>query len=521
MSDTNTNTNKNPSTNPNQPKKSNFNKKKFKYGSIAVSITIVIVALAVVLNVVLSMLSDKYSLKVDLTKNKLYEISDTTTDYLESLNREVDIVVTMAESSVESDSYLQYAKAIFDKFENISEYVNVKYVDIMKKPEEIAKYQQNYGSNIDEYQIIISSGTRVKVYPLENLLNLEADYTTGQYVVTSLNIEALVTPAIMSVTDSNPKKVAIISLDMAQAVQYSLMQFENLLDMNGYTFTEIDILSDELSSDYDLAVVYAPGSDFTTTSIDKLQKFLENGDQYGKYMLYVASASQSAALPNLDAFLDEWGIKISTDVIMETNNNQAQYVNLAIGIQYPCPLGIIDIEEYSTNLDNQQKPIVLPYSRPIEILWETNSNRSVESIISTSATTAPYPLAESSEENPIDVDSLPKSSQVAMTLSTKTWADSLGTDVRTSKLLVIGGDSFFDPNVISDSAFNNSDFAIKTINSVVGKESIATFAPKSILPPTIDVSVNEFRVIQIIVVFLIPIIVIVLGVVIFVKRKNR
>jgi hypothetical protein len=513
------NTNLNPDSNPN--KKSKINKKKLKYGSIAVSITLVIIALAVVLNVVLSMLSDKYSLKVDLTKNKLYAISDTTTEYLKNLNKDVDIVVTMEKSDFESDPYLQYAKVIFDKFENLSDHITIKYIDIMKNPEGISVYQKNYGSNIDEYQLIVAAGTRVKVYSLEGLLNLEADYNLGQYVVTGLNVESVVTPAIMSVTDANPKKVAIITSDISQAVQISLQQFKELLDINGYSYADVDIVTEEIGDDYDLAVVFAPGSDLTPTSTDKLQKFLENGEQYGKYMFYVGSASQPNSLPNIESFLDEWGIKIGTEIIMETNNSSAQYVNLSIDLQFPCPLANVDIADYSDTLDNKEKPIVLPYARPIEILWDSNDNRKVESVISTSDTCVPYPTDVSPEDEQVDIDSLTKGSMSTMTLSTKTWADSSGTEVRESKLMVLGGDTFFDPFVISDTAFNNSDFIIKSVNTLVGKDNMATFSPKSILPPSIEVSLNEFRVIQIIVVFIIPLIVIICGVTIYVKRRNR
>ncbi|MDR0984173.1 MAG: GldG family protein [Ruminococcus sp.] len=494
------------------------NKKKLKYGSIAFAITVVIIALAVVLNVVLSILSDKYSLKVDITKEKLYAISDTTTDYLKNLNKDVEIVVTMSKTEFENDPYLQYAQAIFEKFENITEHVTVKYVDIMKNPEQIAVYQKNYDSTIDEYQIIVSAGTRVKVYSVGEIVNIEMDYN-GEYTITGINVESIITPAIMSVTDANPKNVAIITSDMGVSAQNSLTQLENLLDINGYSYKNVDLLTENLGDEYDMAVVFAPAIDFTKSSTDKLQDFLENGEQYGKYMLYVASAVQTGGLPNLTAFLDEWGVKIGNNMLMETNDNLSQYVSLSSDTAYYFPLGNIMIEDYSSKLDSLTKPLVLPICGDVEILWESNGNRKVESLVSTSDSCVLMPMDGTVTLD--ELDTLPKSSHSAATLTTKTWADASGTDVRTSKMMVMGGESLLDPYVISDSSYNNSDFVIKAINTMVGKENVATFSPKSILPPTIDVSLNEYRVIQILVLCFIPLIVIVTGIVIYVKRRNR
>ena len=51
------------------------NRKKLKYGALATGITVVFIAAVVLLNVLVSVVMDRYPLKVDLTSSKLYEIS--------------------------------------------------------------------------------------------------------------------------------------------------------------------------------------------------------------------------------------------------------------------------------------------------------------------------------------------------------------------------------------------------------------------------------------------------------------
>ena len=66
--------------------KRTFNKRKFKYGTLATAITVVFIAAVVLLNVLASQLTDRFGLKIDTTKEQLFEISDQTIDYLENGN---------------------------------------------------------------------------------------------------------------------------------------------------------------------------------------------------------------------------------------------------------------------------------------------------------------------------------------------------------------------------------------------------------------------------------------------------
>lgn len=80
------------------------NRKKLKYGSLATGITIIFVAVVVLVNVVVSQLVDRYpNLKLDLTTNNIYEISDETMDYIKNLNQKVEIGVSVEESSMDGN----------------------------------------------------------------------------------------------------------------------------------------------------------------------------------------------------------------------------------------------------------------------------------------------------------------------------------------------------------------------------------------------------------------------------------
>lgn len=71
--------------------------KKFKYGTIATVTVAIVLAIVVLLNVIMTMITEKYPVKFDLTQDKRYELSQESIDFLSNLDSEVEIAVTLTE----------------------------------------------------------------------------------------------------------------------------------------------------------------------------------------------------------------------------------------------------------------------------------------------------------------------------------------------------------------------------------------------------------------------------------------
>ena len=65
-----------PETQKKKKKLSVATRKKLKYGSIATAITCVVVAVVILVNVLVNVLVEKYPLKLDLTEDAKFEISE-------------------------------------------------------------------------------------------------------------------------------------------------------------------------------------------------------------------------------------------------------------------------------------------------------------------------------------------------------------------------------------------------------------------------------------------------------------
>ena len=86
-------------------KKKSFNKKKLKYGSVATVITVVFIAVIVFINLIAGILTERKGLKLDLTPEKYYDISQQTIDYVSSIDKDVEIAVFDNESNYHSNTY--------------------------------------------------------------------------------------------------------------------------------------------------------------------------------------------------------------------------------------------------------------------------------------------------------------------------------------------------------------------------------------------------------------------------------
>jgi ABC-type uncharacterized transport system involved in gliding motility auxiliary subunit len=65
-------------------KKVRFSGRKLKYGSMTIVFTVLFIAAAVVLNILVNVATERFGLRLDLTDNRMYEISDETKLFLQN-----------------------------------------------------------------------------------------------------------------------------------------------------------------------------------------------------------------------------------------------------------------------------------------------------------------------------------------------------------------------------------------------------------------------------------------------------
>ena len=60
--------------------------RKFKVGSLATALTVVVTAIIIVINLIVGQLTDKFSLSLDLTQNKIFSLTEQSINFIKNLD---------------------------------------------------------------------------------------------------------------------------------------------------------------------------------------------------------------------------------------------------------------------------------------------------------------------------------------------------------------------------------------------------------------------------------------------------
>lgn len=507
-------------------------RKKFKYGGIATAITCVVVAIVVVVNVLVNVLVNKYPIKLDLTENAVYEISDETIAYLKTLEKDVNFTVLSDEGAFKtSGSYMKMVSETLERYAQYSDRITLTYVDPTTNPDVLNSFQEGYSGTLKDGDIIISDAadkTKMRVVNMNNMFTYDEEkyyyyayynYYTLEDCITAFKGEQDLTAALMYVTDADPVNVAVLAAANGQYIynadfhSRALQIFEQTLTKNGYNVVEIDVYTDELDpAVYDVLVLPAPVNDLTTDAIDKISAFLHNDGNYHRDLVYFADFTQSAT-PNINALLESWGLSVGSATVREGDSSKAQQVQLAVSSSaFAVPVASIVDETYSAGLANTALPIVAPLCRPIEILWESKTSGVTAKLLESSDSVYLASMTEEGEEQE------GVGAQTLMAISTR--ANVVNGETFDSNIMVIGSMLMSDYVVMQTPAYNNAEYLMNAVNTMTGKGNSLIIADKELAKSAISITANQFKGV-VAVLFAIPCAVVIIGVVVFVRRRNR
>ncbi len=517
-----------------KPKK---NLKKLKFGSMSAVTIILVIAVVIAANIVCSLLTQRYPMKIDLTPDNRHEISQESIDALAAVDKDVEIIVTTTEdyfamlgANYENMFYQYYGAVVECPYDIIPEIlekysvyaeagkgsIDVEYVNITKNPDVVTELNKYYNGEITEGGIVVKCGERVKYITPDEVVAMvtPSQNSTQTNIVMTFTGESVLTSAVKAVSDANPVRAAFVSsmngsgiFDQTHSsIKVSLMNF---MSKNGYDCVEIDIGTDALNTeDYDVIVVPAPSIDFTPDIITKLGDFLYNGGNYERDLIYVQNG-YATQLPNISEFLAEWKIQIEPSVIID-NENMVQAGISAIGqMTYAPTLEIADTETVGA-VANATLPIIAPQARPITVLSKNNETV-VKEVIKSAASSELYTGEdEAGEKGAFNV-------VVKARKETSSGLEIIGSDV-----LVIGSPFMLDSAVLAgNNTYNNANVILNVINETTGKEASAVIPEKTFDQYTLSLTQGTARIILVVVVVVIPLLIGVAGLCVLLWRKNK
>lgn len=484
--------------------KSFMKSRKAKHGTVAVVIVAIVIAITIVLNVVCSLLVDRFPvLSFDLTANQVFALQEDTSDYISHMDKDVTIYVLATKDNFTSNgSYFVQAEKLLSSMESLTNHIKVEYIDLSSNPTFTSKYE-NVDWTQQNHVFLIECGDEYRVADLEECFEYDEEtyYYYGSYQFTGSNVEQEIITSILNVTTEDKAKVNFITGN--SEVDYS--NLKSLLESNAYEVTEVSLTTSELDEEAKIAILFAPAVDLDESAIEKMENWLENQGEYGKSLIYVANYNVEST-PNLDLFLEKWGIKASNGVIFETDQNflvsNTPFISLT---EYN------DI--FTDGLKNASIPCVSSYAKGFEI----TDSEIASPVLTTSSSAGVMPYDEASNE---DWDY--KSAITGEPFNIAIKSTQKNTDEVASNLLVFGSYEMFSNAIMSYNSYNNSAFFMNMINTLADRDNVGiTIEGKSMDSATLGIDLASQNVLMILFVIVIPVAVLIAGLVIWLRRRNK
>ena len=465
-------------------------------------IILLLLAAAFLLNAVALVLSNRFPLSVDLTANAAYEIGDETRQVLAGLEQDISIDVLATEEAFSGDSYLVQVKHILDRYPQYSDRVSLRYIDYAADPSYAASHPD---LTLSEGDIIVSGNDRVRQLDMSSLFNY-AYTATGSLTIESSRAEEALTGAILNVLSDRDVRIGVLSGNGQQ----DAAGFVALLVNNNYVLETVVAATDDLSA-YDALLLLAPQTDLSEDDVRKLEEYLYNNGEYGKTLFYAASVTQTA-LPNLETFLSEWGVAVGDGSVFETTADRTyQY-------QPYYPIADYTSETWRDMLIDSSAPILMPLSRPLEVLFESRDGQYTETLLSFGETAGVRP-SDAGEDFAAD-DAEQWGPIPAMVLATRRVYEN-GALARQSSVVVTGSVSMLENLCLQNSSLSNSSYLLNLFNTLTEREETVTIAPKSLAGKTLGITTAQVTTLGMVLGGLLPLAILGTGIGIWLYRRYK
>lgn len=469
--------------------KQSFQTKKFKYGGYAAASTAVVLAILLIVNLLVGQLN----WKIDLTKNKLYSLSDQTTKVLAGLKQ--DITIYVFDEAGKEDPML---KEIVDKYPATSNKIKLEYKDPVKYPQFAKQYSQN-GNDVKQGSIVVFAGSKFKLIDPNDLVNYTYDQS-GQPSADSLAVEQKVTSGIIYVTSAESPIVYTLQGHEEAALPSNVTS--KLADQN-YTVKNLNLaVKDNTLTAGSTLIVVSPKRDLSTDETNTIKDFLSKG---GRAIFLMDLIRED--LPNFQSLFVTYGVGLKKAIVVEGNASYTAAQN---------PLYLVPemaSQDITTPLKSSNLPVILPGAQIVEEQKLKKNTTNVVPILTTSQqswaktdlNTQTLNKAAGDPTGPFDI-------AVAVT-------DKVSDGGKDTKLVLVSNALFMDPQFAGE--YGNTDFMVNSVNWLQDNVENISVSPKSL-----NDSYTTFNSLQALlysgmVVIVIPLMIAVWGVSVLLRRRRQ
>lgn len=497
--------------------------RRLRYGSMATAMTAAVVAVVILINIVAGILNERFPVKLDLTADKLFTLSDESLKIAKDLKKDMQITVFGDESNFSSPSTdMPGLNTVFKQFyEMTREYatlsgnkIKITYIDLITNPalaQKYSKYEVNEGS------ILFECGNRWQKTNVNELFsyNQEAYYYYQQMTDVNSHVERVLASNILMVTsDFTPIVTVLSGHDEDGAV---ISEIESVIKNNNYETEMLDITgSAEFNEESQIALIAAPKTDYTEAEIEKLRNWLNNDGKYNRHLAVVVNLESDC--PNLYEFLKvEYGLEVANNLIVETDPNKTY--------NYTAFWPIGDVKSGDFTEDIAERRVLMPVTRQIITHKEDSKDYSLYNVdVVTFGDTAKLvkiadALSEPKEGEKIEQMDADEYPVTGVAYATK-WGYNDDNEQYKTNVAVYGSQQALSAEVMSLTFVENERVLLSLFNGFTGNENTVTISSKSLDKTRLEFTTGQANIFFIIFVVTIPIALLVTCLIIFIRRRR-
>lgn len=468
--------------------------------------TFLLVVILVAIFIAINILMQKLELTpIDFSQEKLFTLTEESKEKVKNIDKDVHIYfIGYTDEDTSVDLAKQYKKA--------NEKIIAEAVDINDRPDLVQKYGIENGTQ----GIIVECGERSKVLTENDLVT----YDTTTYETISIAEEKL-TSSILNVTSNEIPKVYFLQ----GYSDYALTSNMNYLNM--YLANEINeiktlnmLSQGKVPEDCKTLVITTPNKDFDEVTTKAIKDYINQG---GSILWLNAGLIKAQDFTNVNSILALYGVNsFETGRIFETDSSKM--VAGAPNIIFPT-IGYSTITKTMYNTAG----VVLVDATKINVEEDKLEELKVEKtdILTTSETSffrTDYTISSTNKQENETSGEFIIGAELQKTITEEN--EETGENKKVSKMVIIGENAFTTDYPLTQNSqypivaeVNNKDIVLNAIAYLVDREEDIT-ARKSTGTVTYTATETQDIIVKVII-FAVPIMIIVVGIIIWQIRRRK
>ena len=274
-------------------------------------LTLVLVVILIAIFILVNLLFMKLDITpLDFTKQGLYTLSDESKEQIKNVTQNVTMYFFGYDDS-------STAVTLAKQYHDLNDKITIQIIATSERPDLAAEYNVTTSSQL----VAVQATERYKIIDASDMYTY--DSSTGQYVDIT---EQKLTNAILDVTIAKKPQIYFLTghgeygIDDSSAMKTLATYIEN--DVN--EVNKLDLLTSDMPETCDVLVIANPTSDFTDLETEKIQNYINAGGKIvwmqDPYM-FISGWTESTTYPNISKILSQFGISFSSGVVCEESSS--------------------------------------------------------------------------------------------------------------------------------------------------------------------------------------------------------